>query len=266
MNLHRNDEPCPEVFMKLADRLADTAATIVMKHFRSDQKIDIKADESPVTGADRDAEAAMRTIIKDAFPDHGILGEEHGEEKTDSEYVWVLDPIDGTKSFVTGKPLFGTLIALARDGLPILGVINMPALNERWTGATGRHTTFNDRPVSVRPCDKIGEAWLYATSPEMFDGDDAKPFDMLRNKVRHTNYGADCYAYGLIANGTVDIVCEASLKAYDFCALTPVVTGAGGIISDWHGKPLNINSDGRALAAGDSRAHSAALEIMALKA
>ncbi len=263
MNRPRDDVPCPDAFVDLAVRLADAAAAIIMKHFRSNPEIDVKADKSPVTVADRDAEAAMRSMIDGRFPDHGILGEEYGEQGTDKEYVWVLDPIDGTKSFVTGKPLFGTLIALTRNGLPILGIINMPALDERWIGISGRHTTFNDTPVSVRPCKETGKAWLYATSPHMFEGSDAESFDRLRGEVHHANYGADCYAYGLIANGTVDMVCEASLKAYDFCALVSVVAGAGGIISDWQGRPLNIKSDGRVLAAGDSRTHSAALKILA---
>ncbi len=263
MNRESGDEPCPKTFIDLAAELADTAATIIMEHFRSKLEINAKADKSPVTVADRNAEAAMRSIINTRWPDHGILGEEYGEERADSEYVWVLDPIDGTKSFVTGKPLFGTLIALTRNGRPILGVINMPALNERWIGSSGRRTMFNDMPVSVRPCQKLDDAWLYATSPHMFEGDDKKSFDRLCKKIHHANYGADCYAYGLVANGTVDMVCEASLKAYDFCALVPVVAGAGGIISDWQGAPLNIGSGGRVLAAGDRRSHSAALEIIA---
>jgi inositol-phosphate phosphatase/L-galactose 1-phosphate phosphatase/histidinol-phosphatase len=234
-----------------------------MGYFRSGVAIDDKADTTPVTAADREAEAAMRKMIGDAFPDHGILGEEHGAERVDAAYVWVLDPIDGTKSFVTGKPLFGTLIALLREGTPIVGVIDMPALDERWIGVDGRPTTFNGRPARVRPCPDLGRAWLYASSPHMFPGADAEAFERLRLKSRAAIYGADCYAYGLLASGTVDLVCEATTQPHDYCALVPVVTGAGGVISDWHGRPLGLQSDGRVLAAGDPSMHATAREVLA---
>jgi inositol-phosphate phosphatase/L-galactose 1-phosphate phosphatase/histidinol-phosphatase len=234
-----------------------------MGYFRSGVAIDEKADTTPVTAADREAEAEMRRMIKDAFPDHGILGEEHGAVRLDATHVWVLDPIDGTKSFVTGKPLFGTLIALLREGTPIVGVIDMPALAERWVGVEGRPTTFNGRPARVRPCPDLGRAWLYASSPHMFPGADAEAFERLRLKCRAGIYGADCYAYGLLASGTVDLVCEATTQPYDYCALVPVVTGAGGMISDWRGRPLGLHSDGRVLAAGDEGAHATAREVLA---
>ena len=247
-------------FLELAGRLADAAAPIALKYFRSGVSVDHKADMSPVTAADREAEAAMRSLIADACPDHGIIGEEHGSQGADAEYVWVLDPIDGTQSFVTGKPLFGILIALTRNGAPILGVIDMPALGERWIGAEGRPTPFNGEDVKTRSCAALGEAWLYATSPEMFEGNDVDAFERLRGKSRRTLYGADCYAYWLLANGTVDMVCEADLKPYDFCALVPVVKGAGGIITDWRGEELSVKSDGRVLAAGDATIHALALK------
>lgn len=252
-----------DVFVTLAERMAEAVRPIVMGYFRSGVAIDEKADTTPVTAADREAEAEMRRMIKDAFPDHGILGEEHGAERLDATHVWVLDPIDGTKSFVTGKPLFGTLIALLREGTPIVGVIDMPALAERWVGAQGRPTTFNGRPARVRPCPDLGRAWLYASSPHMFPGADAEAFERLRLKCRAGIYGADCYAYGLLASGTVDLVCEATTQPYDYCALVPVVTGAGGMISDWRGRPLGLHSDGRVLAAGDEGAHATAREVLA---
>ncbi|OHC77798.1 MAG: histidinol-phosphatase [Rhodospirillales bacterium RIFCSPLOWO2_12_FULL_58_28] len=250
-------------FIEWAGRMADAAAPVAMKYFRSGVAIDRKADLSPVTAADREAESAMRAVIGEAFPDHGVIGEEHGKIRADAEYVWVLDPIDGTKSFVTGKPLFGTLIALTRNGKPIVGVIDMPALKERWTGAEGRPTLYNDRPVKARPCSDMAEAWLYATSPQMFTGDDFRAFERLREKSRSAVYGADCYAYGLLANGTVDIVCEAGLQPYDFCALSPVIKGAGGVFTDWQGEELTIRSNGRVLAAGDRKIHAQALEALA---
>ncbi len=252
-----------DAFVILAERLAEAVRPIVMGYFRSGVTIDDKADTTPVTVADREAETAMRRLIADACPDHGILGEEYGADRVDATCVWVLDPIDGTKSFVTGKPLFGTLIALLREGTPIVGVIDMPALGERWIGVDGRPTTFNGRPARVRPCPDLDRAWLYASSPHMFPGADAEAFERLRLKCRAAIYGADCYAYGLLASGTVDLVCEATTKPHDYCALVPVVAGAGGMISDWRGRPLGLESDGRVLAAGDEGAHVTAREVLA---
>ena len=252
-------------FADVAGRLADAAARIAMKYFRRDLAVDDKTDRSPVTGADREAEAAMRDILGAAFPEHGIYGEEHGKVRIDAEYVWVLDPIDGTQSFVTGKPLFGTLIALTRRGVPVLGVMDAPALNERWVGIEGRPTTFNGAPARVRGCAELSQAWLYATSPQMFPGGDFDAFERLRARVRRAVYGAECYAYGLLASGHVDLVAEATMQPYDFLALAPIVTGAGGVITDWSGEPLTLGSGDRVLAAGDARIHGAALEVLAGK-
>ncbi len=237
----------------LALDLAALARPIVLQHYRTALTVDAKADLSPVTIADRACEQAMRAAINRAFPDHGIIGEEFGRERADAEFVWVLDPIDGTKSFITGKPLFGTLIALTQAGKPIVGVIDMPALDERWWAADDRTTVMNGRPVKARACGALGEAMLYATSPHMFRGADAIAFDRLTGAVRHPLYGADCYAYALLAGGWSDIVVEASLHPYDFCACVPVVEGAGGVMTDWQGKPLTPASDGRIVACGDPR-------------
>ena len=235
--------------LKLAKRLADTASIITMSYFRKHPTSFTKEDLTPVTIADREAEKAMRTLIEETFPTHGILGEEFEDKNINAKYVWTLDPIDGTKSFITGMPLFGTLISLLKDGFPIIGIIDMPALNERWIGYKGRSTLFNGRSVKVRSCKNISEAWLYATSPHMFSENDFKSFERLRKKVCCTLYGTDCYAYGLLANGTCDLVVEANMGIYDFCALAPIVNGAGGCIVDWQGKPLGIQSDGRIIAA-----------------
>jgi inositol-phosphate phosphatase/L-galactose 1-phosphate phosphatase/histidinol-phosphatase len=201
-------------------------------------------------------------MIAAHYPSHGILGEEQAPERTDAPFVWVLDPIDGTKAFVTGKPLFGTLIALVHDGRPIVGVIDMPALDERWVGGEGLPSTRNGRPARVRRCAGLETAWLYATSPQMFEGADAAAFERLRRACYAAIYGADCYAYGLLACGWVDVVCEASLQPYDYCALVPIIEGAGGIITDWEGEPLGLYSDGRVLAAGDAGAHAQALRAL----
>jgi histidinol phosphatase-like enzyme (inositol monophosphatase family) len=252
----------PAAFVDLAERMADAVRPVVMGYFRSGLAIDSKADTSPVTAADREAEAVLRRMIEDAYPDHGIYGEEHGSVRLNSPYVWVLDPIDGTKSFVTGRPTFGTLIALLRDGEPVVGIIEMSALGERWVGARGRPTTFHGKPVRARACSELADAWLDATTPEMFAGADADAFDRLRRRSRTAIYGADCYAYGLLANGTVDLVCEASMQPYDYCAVVPVITGAGGVVTDWRGKPLGLKSDGRVLAAGDAQVHATALAVL----
>jgi inositol-phosphate phosphatase / L-galactose 1-phosphate phosphatase / histidinol-phosphatase len=245
-----------------AAHLADITAPIITTHFRKNIVVEKKDDETPVTIADRGAEKAMREAIMQAFPEHGIIGEEFGAVSPDAEYVWVLDPIDGTKSFVTGKPLFGTLIALAHKGTPIIGVLNAPAVSERWIGVKGRASTHNESPVRTRACAELTSAWMYATSPQMFAGPDLAAFELLRKKVSKTLYGADCYAYGLLAMGQVDLIAEADLKPYDYAALVPIIEGAGGIISDWNGQPVTLHSDGRILAAGDVRSHEAALDVL----
>jgi inositol-phosphate phosphatase / L-galactose 1-phosphate phosphatase / histidinol-phosphatase len=205
----------------------------------------------------------MRRLIAARFPDHGIIGEEFGRERENAEFVWVLDPIDGTKSFISGVPLFGTLIALARYGRPILGIIDQPISRERWIGAAGRPTLFNDAPIRCRPCPSLARATLFATSPDMFAGDDRAGFGRVAAAAKLVRFGADCYAYGLLAHGFIDLVIEASLKPYDFSAILPVVEGAGGIASDWRGAPLTVASDGRVVVAGDRRSHEAALALLA---
>jgi inositol-phosphate phosphatase/L-galactose 1-phosphate phosphatase/histidinol-phosphatase len=224
--------------------------------------VDDKADLSPVTAADRAAEAAMRRLIGARFPGHGIIGEEYGPERAEAEFVWVVDPIDGTKSFISGVPLFGTLIALARHGTPLLGVIDQPVSRERWVGAAGRPTLFNGRPARCRPCADIAAATVFATTPGMFAGADATAFGRIARAAKLVRFGADCYAYGLVALGCIDLVVEASLKPYDFSAMAPIVAGAGGVASDWRGQPLGLGSDGRVIVAGDPRAHRAALALL----
>jgi len=224
---------------------------------------DAKPDASPVTEADRASERAMRSLINATYPEHGILGEEYGSENVDAEYVWVLDPIDGTNSFVTGKPLFGTLIALCHNKVPVIGIIDAPGMDERWIGVKGQPTTMNGQPVSTRACDELSKSWLYATTPQMFEGESEATFKRLSASAWRTVYGGDCYAYGLLSSGHVDLVCEASLGTYDFCALAPVVEGAGGIITDWSGRALTMDSEGRVVAAGDKTLHQKALAAMA---
>jgi inositol-phosphate phosphatase/L-galactose 1-phosphate phosphatase/histidinol-phosphatase len=249
-------------FVSLASDLADAAGAAIRPYFRTKLTVDDKPDSTPVTAADRAAEQVMRRMIESRFPDHGILGEEFGRVREDAEFVWVLDPIDGTKSFISGVPLFGTLIALAQRGKPILGVIDQPISRERWVGAQGRATTHNGRPIHCRACPSIAAATVFATSPDMFPGDDFAAFTRVSKQAKLTRYGADCYAYGLVALGFVDVVIEASLKPYDFSAMLPIIEGAGGIATDWQGAPLGLSSDGRVLIAGDKRTHSDALALL----
>ena len=251
-------------FEALAHRLADRAGEIQRRYFRSPVSVETKADDSPVTIADREAEAVMRELIAAAYPDHGILGEEHGRERIDAEFVWVLDPIDGTKSFITGRPLFGTLIALAQHGRPVLGMIDQAILRERWVGSTGAGAAWNGRPIQVRPCPRIEDAVLFATSPAMFqEGTESTAFDRVQKRVRLPMFGGDCYAYGLLAMGFADLVVEAGLQPYDFMALVPVIEGAGGLVGDWQGRPLALDSPGQVLAAGDARVHAPAQALLA---
>jgi inositol-phosphate phosphatase/L-galactose 1-phosphate phosphatase/histidinol-phosphatase len=251
-----------DAFLAFAQRLADAAGEVIRPYFRKPLAVDDKADLSPVTAADRQAEEIMRALIKAHYPEHGILGEEFGRVRDDAEYVWVLDPIDGTKSFISGVPLFGTLIALTRDRRPIIGIIDQPISRERWVGAVGCPTTLNGAAIRCRPCPTLGAATLFATTPDMFDGQDAASFARVSAAVKLTRFGADCYAYGLVATGFVDLVLEANLKPYDFCAMVPIVQGAGGVATDWRGGSLGLASDGRLLVAGDRRAHDAALALL----
>jgi histidinol-phosphatase len=259
-------EPSPPLLelQTFAQQLADVAAEIVRRYYRSPVVIESKPDASPVTIADREAERAMRDLIRARYPDHGIEGEEFGAEGGDALLVWHLDPIDGTKSFITGRPLFGTLVGLSRGGRPLLGVIDQCILGERWQGVAGGGASWNGRPIRVRACPSLGEAVLYATTPLMFaPGAERAAFERVQDAVRYPLFGGDCYAYGLLAMGFVDLIVEADLDPHDFMALVPVVEGAGGIMTDWQGQPLGPASDGRIVAAGDSRLHTAALELLA---
>jgi histidinol phosphatase-like enzyme (inositol monophosphatase family) len=253
----------PAELVALAHRLADVARPIAARYFRTGVTVDDKSDSSPVTIADREAESAMCAVLAAQVPEHGVFGEEHGAVRTGADYVWVLDPIDGTKAYITGLPIFGTLIALLHHGKPVLGVIDQPILDERWLGVEGERSTFNGKPIRVRACPALDQAYMYSTAPIMFSGAFEKRHEALTRKVKLFRWGGDCYAYGLLASGHVDLVVENSLKLYDFAALVPVIKGAGGLITDWRGKELDAHSDGSVLAAGDAAIHRAALTVLA---
>ena len=252
----------PAELVALAHRLADAARPIAARYFRTPVQIDDKSDASPVTIADREAETAMRELLTKHVPQHGVFGEEHGAVRTDAEYVWVLDPIDGTKAFITGMPIFGTLIALLHKGAPVMGIIDQPIQKERWLGVAGERSTFNGQPIATRACAALANAYMYSTAPEMFKDTTAGRHQALARQVKLFRWGGDCYAYGLLASGHVDLVVESGLKLYDFAALVPVIQGAGGTITDWHGKALDMHSPGAVLAAGDTALHRAAMGLL----
>jgi histidinol phosphatase-like enzyme (inositol monophosphatase family) len=254
-----------DAFVALAGQLADAARGVLLRYFRQPLGIIDKADESPVTIADREAETRMREIIAKAFPDHGVVGEEHGPDRADAEYVWVLDPFDGTKAFLSGVPVFGTLIALTQGGKPVLGIIDQPVTGERWTGAAGRPTLLNGEPIRTAPRGGLGDAVLWSTSPHMFDENEMERdgFAKLREAVKFVHYGGECYQYAMLASGHVDLVVEADMDPYDYCAHVPIIEGAGGIITDWQGGPLGLSSGDKVLAAASPELHEAARQILA---
>jgi histidinol phosphatase-like enzyme (inositol monophosphatase family) len=242
-------------FIAGAQAAADVAGAVVRPFFRAPVAVDSKSDRSPVTIADRSAEQAMRAVLAERFPDHGILGEEYGQDRPNARYCWVLDPIDGTRAFVSGRPTFGTLIALMDGPAPVIGIIDQPISRERWIGARGRRTIFRGSypgQIGCRPCPSLAEAELSCTSPEML-GPDMPRWQRLAAVVRRNYWGGDCYAHGLLAIGQIDIITESTMKLWDWAALVPVVEGAGGKVTDWAGKPLRPDGDGRVISVGDPR-------------
>ncbi len=254
----------PEDILAFAIELAEAARPLALRYFRTPLDILTKADESPVTIADRTIEAHLRGLIEARFPDHGIFGEEMGVKPGRHPVlgpVWVIDPIDGTKSFVTGLPLFGTLIAYLDHGAPLVGVIDMPALAERWTGVPGV-ARFGSTPARTSGCRRLEEARFFTTSPEGFVGADEAAYRRLIARTALRRFGGDCYAYGLLASGHCDLIAETGLQPYDIMALVPVIRAAGGVITDWAGADLTLTSDGRVLAAATSELHAEALKVL----
>jgi myo-inositol-1(or 4)-monophosphatase len=253
-------------FTAFVEELAAVSGETIRPFFRSALGVENKSRSGgfdPVTAADRAAEAAMRTLIKRTFPEHGIVGEEFGPDRENAEYVWVLDPIDGTKSFICGMPVWGTLIALTRRGEPIYGLMHQPFTREHFSG-DGKGARYRgpagDRALRVRPCTSLQEAILATTSPLLMNGDDRRAFGRVENAVRLSRYGGDCYAYCVLAAGHVDLIIETELKPHDVLALIPIIEGAGGVITTWENGPPHRG--GRIVAAGDRRVHAQALELL----
>ncbi|NCC02641.1 MAG: histidinol phosphate phosphatase [Proteobacteria bacterium] len=242
------------MFVELAQRLVLASGKVITAHFRKPFSVEEKQDLSPVTIADRESEAAIRRILEAERPQDGIVGEEFGVSGEGKEFQWVIDPIDGTRAFASGKPLFGTLIALLQNGVPILGVIDQPILNETWVGAVGQPTRLNGQICKTRTsCGGLSHA-IANLGPQAFPFGNAVALDAYRRlskAVKTTSVGGDCYTYGLVASGHIDVAIEHDLNLYDFAALVPIVEGAGGRMTDWNGNPLNDRSDGHVLALGN---------------
>lgn len=243
-------------------KLSDTAGDILRRHFRTQVSVDRKADSSPVTLADREVEDTMRFMIETEFPDHGIIGEEFGDVREGAEYQWVLDPIDGTRSFLGGYPLFTTLISVVHGREPVLGIICQPILKERWMCKKGGTATLNEKPAIVRGCKLLADAVIATTSIDYFTPLQGEAFSRVKKNAAHTVLGGDAYAYAMLASGQMDVVVDAGLKPFDYCALAPVIEGAGGVITDWNGKKVTLGCDGRILAAGNAAVHAEALALL----
>jgi myo-inositol-1(or 4)-monophosphatase len=254
-------------FALFVDELAEVSGNAIMPFFRTSLSVEDKGGNAgfdPVTAADRAAEAAMRGMIRHSFPNHGIVGEEFASEAVDAEYVWVLDPIDGTKSFICGMPAWGTLIALTRFGKPVYGLMHQPFVGERFSG-DGMSARYRgpagERILLTRSCAKLADAVLFTTSPRLMNEPDRATFGKVEQNVRLSRYGGDCYAYCLVAAGHIDLVIETEIKPHDIAALIPIITGAGGVITTWEGG--SAEKGGRIIAAGDRRVHAAAMELLA---
>jgi histidinol phosphatase-like enzyme (inositol monophosphatase family) len=259
-------QPAPSlgVLVAAAEAAADAAGAAIRPWYRARLPAEIKGDLSPVTEADRAAEQAMRVLLTERFPDHGILGEEAGLIRPEARLRWVLDPIDGTRAFITGRPLFGTLVALMDGDEPLLGVLDQPVLGERWVGVRGQPTRFRGAygRAGCRPCPRLADAELGCTTPAMLTGTSGAGFARLQDQALRTTWGGDCYGYGLVALGMLDVVAEADLKVWDWAALVPIIEGAGGRVTGWDGEALRPGGDGRVLAVGDARLVAEAVMLL----
>ncbi len=249
-----------EQYVQTAIEAADQARIITRKWFRSEMTVANKQDKTPVTIADQQTEQVIKDIILNRYPQHGFFGEESGQQLNHAEWQWVVDPIDGTKCFATGMPTFGTLIGLLYQQVPVIGIIDHALLDERWIGIQGCETTHNGTVCRTRSTDSLANATAYITTVDMFDESNSERAHSLTKSCQFRVFGGDSYSYGLLASGYNDLVCEADLKPYDYCALIAVINGAGGIITDWQGKPLTLASAGEVLASANASLHQLALE------
>lgn len=249
------------VFADFALSLRSRTRPLVRRWFRQEVPVEIKSDASPVTLCDKAVEAEIRRALAENFPDHGIFGEEEGESGLDRQHVWVIDPIDGTRAFITGVPTFGTLLALMENGQPILGMIDTPALDETWIAGRGLPTRFNSTLCTARRR-PLKDAAVFTTTPDLYTGDNAVRWQRVSAAVQTVRYGVDCYAAGLVASGHADAMIEIGIKPYDVLALVPIIEGIGGKITDWQGRPLGLNGTGSLLAAATPELHAELLALL----
>lgn len=251
-------------FVSDANRFADISRAIILEEFYRPREVSVKSDATPVTPVDQKVERALRAAIEETFPDHGIDGEEYDTVNPDSDYVWVLDPIDGTMGFIAGLPTFGTLIALTWKGSPVLGVMDSPVTDERWIGVDGVGTTLNGKAIFSRPCESLHKAFAHTSSPLYFEAveSDVAAYDRIKDVVQFLIFGGGCQAYGRVAHGYIDVAFETAHEIHDYMALVPIISNAGGVVTDWQGNPLTLTSGARFVASGDSRVHTQALELL----
>jgi len=247
-------------FLQFAHTTLDETGRKGVRYFRQPLDVTQKADASPVTIADVEIEALIRDRIAQTYPSHGILGEEQASVNLSAPLCWVIDPIDGTKSFISGMPIWATLMALLRDARPVFGIIDVPVLGERYVSIQGGRTERNGESIRTSNCEQLRDCNMFATSPDMFSAPEFHVFDSLSRRARFRRFGGDCYSYAMLAAGKIDAVIEAGLKPYDYLPVAPIVTGAGGVMTDWLGKPLTPESDGRVIAAATPALHRALLE------
>ncbi len=251
-----------QAFMDRILEITQEAAKIPRKHFRAGVDITHKSDATPVTVADQATEKFIRAELAKHFPDHGIIGEEFAAREANSAYQWIIDPIDGTRAFISGMPLYGMLVGLLRDGLPELGVVRMPELDEVYAGDGARATLNGTVPLTVSATSDLSEAMLYINEADKILRDEPQVFARLNSAARDRRYSYDCYPHALLAAGHIDACVDYDLKPYDILPLVPIITGAGGIVSDWQGQPLGLDSDGRVVAAATRTLHAELLDIL----
>ena len=255
-------EPTAEELLAAALEISASAAAIPMRYFRSSLAVEDKADQSPVTVADREAEKHITRAILQRFPGHGIFGEEFGRRESSGSFTWIVDPIDGTRSFISGLPLFGMLLGILRDGIPEAGIIRMPALGEVFAGCRGGPATRNGEAICCRPAPPLPEARIYLNLADLMMEREPRRFARLMQAGKLRRFAYDCYSFALLAMGQIDAVVDFDLQPYDYMPVVPVIEAAGGVITDWQGRPLWLQSEGTVLAAGSADLHSELLDLL----
>jgi len=248
--------------MRFAEKIADETGKMLLAASTETPEVEFKPDASFVTQIDRSIEKRMREMIEAQYPDHGIFGEEFENTNMGAEFTWVLDPIDGTAPFIAGLPVYGSLIGLAWEKRPFLGILNHPATSDRWTGVVGEFAKRNGKQVSVRACPKPNKAFATCSSPDLMSEAEFARFAKVRKTASYVQYGGSCFAYGLLASGRVDFCIDSGFDPYDYFANAAVVSGSGGILTDWDGNEVTLDWFGHVLASGDRRCHDAVLDLL----